>query len=101
MSGFLCEIFRGFGPVIPQDARERTVRQEFVAGLTGRAIVFLVGRIAVALILRAETRVVFFLSAVDSHAFAKCGYLLGKSFTRLFTQTFNPMCEGLACRVVQ
>src|SRR5258706_5402909 len=98
---FLLNLLGGFGPVIAQDARKRTVGQEFVPGLATRAIVCFVGRVADALNLCATSRADLFISTVDRHPFAKCSYLFGKSIARLLTQTFNPKSEGLAGRVVQ
>src|ERR671910_760809 len=80
-------------PILFQQPRHRSVRQQPSAGLTPRAVVRLVVGVADPLYRCTADRARKLVSTVHCHAFPKGGHLLGELLPLFLPQPGNPMLE--------
>ena len=88
-------------PVFAQQTRQRAIRKQSAASLTGRAVIGFVCRVDDALHRRSAVGARLAIAAVNGHLFVKRGDLLGKLVTRLIAKPGNPLEQGDARRLIQ
>src|SRR5688572_32032077 len=93
---FQLELFNRARPVVFQQPRQRTVRENLAARLTSRAIVGLVLGVADALHCGSAYRAGLAEPAMHRHAFAKRGDTFGEGSARLGAQVLRPFPEHRA-----
>src|SRR6266849_5039138 len=85
------EFVEGAGPVFAEEAGEGAVGKELSAGLARRAIVGFVGSVANALDRGVAARAGLFVAAVNGHAFAEGGDLLGEFAGGFGAEAIGPL----------
>src|SRR5262245_884044 len=87
----LLELLERARPVVPQETRQRTVREHPPPCLAARAVVGLVLRVDDALDGRATGRARLSIATVDGHAVAECGHALREAAGRLSSKAVDPV----------
>src|SRR5258706_9916675 len=86
-------------PVVFEQTRQGTIRQQLAAGLAFRAVISFVVGVDDALHRRAAHWTGFAVFAVHRHLVAKRRDALGKIFAGLFAQTLDPFAETIFRRL--
>src|SRR5688572_16225403 len=97
----LLQIVNEAGPILLQQPRHRSVRQQPPAGLTAGTVVGLVVSIADSLDWRAAVRAGLLVAAVDGHSLAKGRDLLRKLLSLLASQPRNPILQRPSSGMIQ